>query len=66
MAEITAGSGLGRFDSTTLNLGRGTTGQAGELLAVNIANGNLISQRADQFLASVGFNAEIPCAISLG
>jgi hypothetical protein len=59
MAEITAGSGLGRFDSNSLNLGRGTTGQAGELLAVNIANGNLISQRADQYLASVGFNAEI-------
>ena len=52
-------AGLGRFDTTNLNLGRGTTGQAGERLAVNVANGNLISQRADQFLASVGFNADI-------
>ena len=65
MVAIVTGNGLGLQSSSALGLGsRGQIGNAvfgqnGERLFVNAANGNLIIQDRDQFLAGKGISSEL-------
>jgi YD repeat-containing protein len=60
MVAIVSGNGLGLFNSSRYTLGAsgaigsGSVGVSGETASVNIANGNLVLQHTDDFLASLG------------